>query len=109
MRECLDKLQPLLTAIGAALDESAWFPSPRPTGASRSDAGRDAVTMRRPKAGLGVFETMLVTRGNVPRLAEHLERLSASVRDLYSEALPDGLERRIRARARTCADRAGSE
>jgi len=105
MRECLDKLQPLLTAIGAALDESAWSPSPRPADASRSDAGRDAVTMRRPEAGLGVFETMLVTRGNVPRLAEHLERLSASVRDLYSAALPDGLERRIRARARTCTGR----
>jgi para-aminobenzoate synthetase/4-amino-4-deoxychorismate lyase len=105
MRECLDKLQPLLTAIGAALDESAWSPSPRPTGASRSDAGRDAVTMRRPAAGLGVFETMFVTGGHVPRLAEHLERLSASVRDLYCSALPDGLERRIRARARMCAGR----
>ncbi|AVH54531.1 MULTISPECIES: aminodeoxychorismate synthase component I [Streptomyces] len=111
MRECLDKLQPLLTAVGAALDESALDdptrqPGPRRVGTARPAVGRDdAVTTRRPQAGLGVFETMLVTRGNVPHLAAHLGRLSASVRDLYSAALPDGLEHRIRASAGTCAGR----
>jgi para-aminobenzoate synthetase / 4-amino-4-deoxychorismate lyase len=106
MRECLDKLQPLLTAVGAALDEPACPPGPRLAGTSRPAAeGDHAVTARRPKLGLGVFETMLVTRGNVPRLAAHLERLSASVRDLYSAALPDGLADRIRATARTCPGR----
>jgi anthranilate synthase/aminodeoxychorismate synthase-like glutamine amidotransferase len=131
MRECLDKLQPLLTAIGAELDEPeldepelnepeldgpARAAGPDPAGATRSATGRPAagdtatgrdgaVPMRRPRAGLGVFETMLVTAGEVSRLAAHLERLSASVRDLYSAALPGGLEQRIRASARTCAGR----
>jgi para-aminobenzoate synthetase / 4-amino-4-deoxychorismate lyase len=108
MRECLDKLQPLLTAVGAALDEPApdQAPGPRPADTSRPAAGRDdAAITRRPEAGPGVFETMLVTGGKVSRLTAHLERLSASVRDLYSASLPDGLERRIRARARACAGR----
>jgi para-aminobenzoate synthetase/4-amino-4-deoxychorismate lyase len=103
MRECLDKLEPLLTAVGAGLDEPAPSPGSRRAGTSRPAAGREPVTARRPEARLGVFETMLVTGGNIPHLAAHLERLSASVRDLYSLALPDGLERRVRARARTCA------
>jgi para-aminobenzoate synthetase/4-amino-4-deoxychorismate lyase len=107
MRECLDKLQPLLTAVGAELGERPLDEPARPPGSRTAPAGgrEDVVTPRRPRAGLGVFETMLVTAGEVPRLAAHLDRLSASVRDLYSAALPHGLERRVRARARTCPDR----
>jgi hypothetical protein len=64
VRECLDKLQPLLTAVGAALGEPACPPGPRPAGISRPTAeGDHAVTAHRPEAGLGVFETMLVTGG----------------------------------------------
>ncbi|HEY1700475.1 MAG TPA: chorismate-binding protein [Trebonia sp.] len=110
MRECLHKLQPLLTAIGAELDEPALgepapSPSPRPDGTANPAAGYDAVPARRPEASRGVFETMLVTGGDVPRLASHLDRLNTSLRDLYSAPLPDGIEHRIRAKARTCAGR----
>jgi para-aminobenzoate synthetase/4-amino-4-deoxychorismate lyase len=114
MRECLHKLRPLLTAIGAELDEPA-LDQPARSARSRPDdtahpaaghaAERAAVPARRPEASCGVFETMLVTGGDVPYLASHLGRLSASLRELYSAAPPDGIEHRIRARARTCAGR----
>jgi anthranilate synthase/aminodeoxychorismate synthase-like glutamine amidotransferase len=108
MRECLDKLQPLLAAVDAALDEAAPDGPDRPPGpcadhpAARGD---ETAPTRRPQPGLGVFETMLVTGGEIPHLATHLERLSASVRDLYSADLPDGIEQRVRASARTQAGR----
>jgi anthranilate synthase/aminodeoxychorismate synthase-like glutamine amidotransferase len=109
MRECLDKLQPLLTAVGAGLDGPglavpALDDPARPAVPDAAGTARPAA-VRRPRADLGVFETMLVTAGEVPRLAAHLERLTASVRDLYSAALPDDLEQRIRASARTCPGR----
>jgi para-aminobenzoate synthetase / 4-amino-4-deoxychorismate lyase len=116
MREVLHKLQPLLTAIGAELDEVALSqPCPPPgqrqavtatLAAEGQGAGREGgAAARRPDVGLGVYETMLVTGGNIPHLAAHLERLSGSVAELYSAALPAGLEDRIRSMARTHAAR----
>ena len=38
---------------------------------------------RRPDPGAGVFDTLLVQAGEPVALAAHLERLAASVRELY--------------------------
>jgi para-aminobenzoate synthetase/4-amino-4-deoxychorismate lyase len=42
-------------------------------------------------ASKGVFETLLVRDGRIQALALHLDRLRASVGELYGLALPDGL------------------
>ena len=117
MREVLHKLQPLLTAIGAELGEpgldelapdapgqrQAVTATPAAEGQGAEREGGAAT--RRPDGNLGVFETMLVTGGSIPRLGAHLKRLSGSVAELYSAALPDGLEDRIRSMARAYAGR----
>lgn len=50
----------------------------------------------RPDPGRGVFTTVLVRDGVPVDLPAHLERLRASVRELYGQALPGGLEREVR-------------
>jgi para-aminobenzoate synthetase / 4-amino-4-deoxychorismate lyase len=79
--ECLHKASPLVTAAGARLtEELADEPDP-------PDPGLVAA---------GVFESILVVRGAVVRLAGHLARLDRSCRELFGLGLPDGLVGRIR-------------
>jgi para-aminobenzoate synthetase/4-amino-4-deoxychorismate lyase len=53
----------------------------------------------RPDPAAGVFETVLVEGRKPVELGAHLDRLAASVRELYDEALPAGLDARARAAA----------
>jgi para-aminobenzoate synthetase/4-amino-4-deoxychorismate lyase len=79
--ECLHKAAPLVTAAGARLtDELADEPG-------SPDPGLVAA---------GVFESVLVTHGELVRLAGHLARLDRSCRELFGLGLPDGLMTRIR-------------
>jgi para-aminobenzoate synthetase / 4-amino-4-deoxychorismate lyase len=79
--ECLIKAAPLLTAIGARLADAPATDS--------TDANPLATLMPRPSAG--VFTSLGVTDGQTRGLADHLERLAASVRDLYQKDLPASL------------------
>jgi anthranilate/para-aminobenzoate synthase component I len=78
-RECITKARPLIAAAGAELADGdepeaplRWAPTRRP----------------RPDPARGVFETVLVVDGEPVLLDEHLERLAASVAELYGEELP---------------------
>jgi para-aminobenzoate synthetase/4-amino-4-deoxychorismate lyase len=61
---------------------------------------------RRPDPALGVFETLLVRDGEAQRLDAHLARLAGSLAELYGRALPEDLDARTRALARTASGRA---
>ena len=61
---------------------------------------------RRPDPALGVFSTLLVVDGEPQRLDAHLARLAGSLSELYGRALPEDLETRVRALARTGRGRA---
>jgi para-aminobenzoate synthetase/4-amino-4-deoxychorismate lyase len=52
-----------------------------------------------PDRAQGVFETMLVRRGQIHALDRHLERLAHSLGALYGTRLPPGLPRRLRRHA----------
>jgi para-aminobenzoate synthetase/4-amino-4-deoxychorismate lyase len=52
-----------------------------------------------PDLSQGVFETLLVRDGRLQSLPRHLERMAASVGQLYGLALPDHLEPTVRGRA----------
>jgi para-aminobenzoate synthetase/4-amino-4-deoxychorismate lyase len=52
-----------------------------------------------PDRAQGVFETMLVRRGQVHALDRHLERLAHSLGALYGTRLPAGLPQRLRRHA----------
>jgi para-aminobenzoate synthetase/4-amino-4-deoxychorismate lyase len=80
--ECLIKATPLLTAMGARLDQGAPLPSPQPL----------------PRPSAGVFTSLLVSDGQTVGLARHLARLEASVRDLYGKDLPVSLRVDLQAR-----------
>jgi para-aminobenzoate synthetase/4-amino-4-deoxychorismate lyase len=56
---------------------------------------------RRPDPALGVFSTLLVVDGEPQKLDAHLARLAGSLRELYGRALPEDVETRVRALART--------
>ncbi len=92
--ECATKAAPLLAAIGARMADAAEVaaaPVPLRLGAR---------PVRRPDAREGVFETMLVRDGEPVRLDAHLERLAASVRELYADELAgDARERGFAAAA----------
>ena len=52
-----------------------------------------------PDRSQGVFETLLVRDGRVQALQRHLDRMAASVDELYGLALPDRLPETVRGRA----------
>jgi para-aminobenzoate synthetase/4-amino-4-deoxychorismate lyase len=74
--ECLQKAAPLIAAAGSSFDHELVDEQSAP----------DAALL----AG-GVFESILVLRGKIIRLAAHLARLDRSCRELYSQGLPDDL------------------
>jgi para-aminobenzoate synthetase/4-amino-4-deoxychorismate lyase len=99
--ECLIKATPLLAALGARLDAS---PPAKPSPAAKSGpptrsdpagsagtADANALAVLTPRPSAGVFSSLLVTDGQTRGLADHLARLSSSVRDLYAKDLPASL------------------
>ena len=81
--ECLHKAAPLVAAAGAELDPML-ADEPEPPAAELLAAG--------------VFESVLVERGLIVRLAGHLARLDRSCRELYGAGLPADLADRLRRR-----------
>jgi para-aminobenzoate synthetase/4-amino-4-deoxychorismate lyase len=79
--ECLIKATPLLTALGARLDQ----------GAPPKDTAGQGLTALLPRPAAGVFTSLLVTDGETRGLADHLARLESSVRALYGKELPASL------------------
>ncbi len=57
--------------------------------------------MTRPDVSRGVFATLLVRDGRVQALSAHLDRLAASVSELYSTTLPHGVRDEILSTARS--------
>lgn len=55
----------------------------------------DRAAARRPDPTLGVFETLLARDGRIQALTAHLDRLAASVSELYGALLPNGLADRL--------------
>jgi para-aminobenzoate synthetase/4-amino-4-deoxychorismate lyase len=80
-RECLAKARPLIEAVGATLDEPH---DPRPWSPLAAPPSRRP----RPDPASGVFETLLAVDGEPVLLEEHLDRLRASVAELYGAELP---------------------
>jgi para-aminobenzoate synthetase/4-amino-4-deoxychorismate lyase len=89
-RECMTKARPLIAAAGGRLDAVEQRAKPLPTAPYRGP---------RPEPALGVFETLLALDGEPLHLDAHLQRLAASVRELYGRELPPGLADEIRAAA----------
>ena len=88
--ECFQKAAPLITAAGSVFDHEL--------------VDEPAV----PEPGLlaaGVFESILVVRGKIIRLAPHLARLDRSCRELYGQGIPDDLASAAYELARLHADR----
>ncbi len=57
-------------------------------------------TLPPPDRARGLFETLLVLDGEPVEVGAHLERLAASLRELFGADLPAGLADRVRERAR---------
>ena len=74
--ECLHKAAPLVAAAGSTFDHEL---------AAKPVAADPAMLAS------GVFESILVTRGKIIRLAAHLARLDRSCRELYGYGIPDDL------------------
>jgi para-aminobenzoate synthetase/4-amino-4-deoxychorismate lyase len=74
--ECLHKAAPLVAAAGAMLDHELAI----------KPAAADPALL-----ASGVFESILVTRGKIIRLAAHLARLDRSCRELYGHGISDDL------------------
>jgi para-aminobenzoate synthetase / 4-amino-4-deoxychorismate lyase len=74
--ECLHKAAPLIAATGSVLDPELVTEPPMPDPALLAH---------------GVFESILVIRGKIIRLAAHLARLDRSCRELYGHGVPDDL------------------
>ena len=91
--ECLHKAEPLARAAGSALVAGLH--------------DRPAPVPPELLAG-GVFESILAQHGRPLRLADHLARLSRSVRELYDVDLPDDLPARVTAAAQERAGEARS-
>jgi len=92
--ELVTKALPLLDAIGAP---PAAFIDARSHPVPTRRLGPFPVS--RPDSRQGVFEALLVEDGRVVRLQAHLERLGASVRELYGIDLPDSVTARVNSTA----------
>jgi para-aminobenzoate synthetase/4-amino-4-deoxychorismate lyase len=74
--ECFHKAAPLVAAAGSVVDQELVDELATP---------EDALL------AYGVFESILVVRGRIIRLAAHLARLDRSCRELYGQGIPDDL------------------
>jgi anthranilate/para-aminobenzoate synthase component I/branched-subunit amino acid aminotransferase/4-amino-4-deoxychorismate lyase len=77
--ECLHKAAPLVAAAGSSFDH---------------ELVRKPVDVDPSVAAAGVFESILVRRGKIIRLAAHLARLDRSCRELFGHGIPDDLASR---------------
>jgi para-aminobenzoate synthetase/4-amino-4-deoxychorismate lyase len=113
-REAAAKAAPLLAAVGAppppATKTSDVFVADAGGGGGgaprRATKTSDVFVARRgprpvprPDPAAGVYETMLVERGEVALVDEHLARLARSMRTLYGLLLPDDLRERAQGAA----------
>ena len=93
--ECLIKATPLLTAIGARLEDPAAATAAAPVAATASTLHRqaddDEYGALRPHPAAGIFSSLVVTGGVTHGLDAHLARLAASVHALYGKDLPGSL------------------
>jgi len=87
--ECLHKAAPLVAAAGSALNHDIVG----------EPAGVDPALI-----AYGIFESILVRRGKIIRLAAHLARLDRSCRELYGHGIPDDLAAAAYQLARDYAD-----
>jgi para-aminobenzoate synthetase/4-amino-4-deoxychorismate lyase len=87
--ECLQKAAPLVAAAGSVIDQALVGEA----------AAHDPDLLAH-----GVFESILVRRGKVIRLAAHLARLDRSCRELYRHGVPDDLAGAAHQLARLHAD-----
>ncbi len=87
--ECLHKAAPLVAAAGSVLDQKLVNEPPM----------TDPAVL-----AYGVFESILVIRGKIIRLAAHLARLDRSCRELYGHGVPDDLASAAYQLARVGAD-----
>jgi len=87
--ECLHKAIPLVAAAGSVLDHQLVDEL----------AASDPALL-----ASGVFESILVTRGKIIRLAAHLARLDRSCRELYGHGIPDDLAGAVHELAKLHAD-----
>jgi para-aminobenzoate synthetase / 4-amino-4-deoxychorismate lyase len=87
--ECLHKAAPLITAAGSVFDHELVEQPTKPDPALLA---------------AGVFESILVRRGKIIRLAGHLARLDRSCRELYGAGTPDDLASAAYELARVHAD-----
>ena len=96
-REAAAKAAPLLAAIGAQPP-----PNLKPTlkGSDPLYVRRGPRPVPRPDPGAGIYETVLVERGEPLHVEAHLARLAASLRSLYRLPPPDGIGARVAAAAR---------
>jgi para-aminobenzoate synthetase/4-amino-4-deoxychorismate lyase len=74
--ECLHKAAPLVAAAGSIFDH---------------ELVAEPVAANPAPLASGVFESILVRRGKIIRLAAHLARLDRSCRELYGQGIPDDL------------------
>ena len=92
--ECLDKVRPLVEAVGSTLAPPAFNgATPLPP-----------VRLPRPDPALGVFETVLVVDGEPVEFEAHFARLARSARELYGLTLEADMERRAREAGAACAE-----
>jgi para-aminobenzoate synthetase/4-amino-4-deoxychorismate lyase len=87
--ECLHKAAPLVAAAESVLDQGLSNEPPPPDPALLA---------------YGIFESILVIRGKIIRLAAHLARLDRSCRELYGRGVPDDLAGAAHQLARDHAD-----
>jgi para-aminobenzoate synthetase / 4-amino-4-deoxychorismate lyase len=87
--ECLQKAAPLVAAAGSVIDQALVG---------------EAAAHEEDLLAHGVFESILVRRGKVIRLAAHLARLDRSCRELYRYGVPDDLASAAHQLARLHAD-----
>jgi para-aminobenzoate synthetase/4-amino-4-deoxychorismate lyase len=92
LEECLVKARPVVAAAGGRV-RAPDAPAPRSAVAGPQRALDGAAD--RPDPALGVFSTVLVRDARAVYLDAHVERLRASVEQLYGQALPGGIERRL--------------
>ncbi len=116
-REAAAKAAPLLAAIGAEppptaeplplrsappsrAPDSATSSPPAASGPAPAYVRRGPRPVPRPDPAAGLYETVLVERGEPRHLRDHLARLAASLRALYGRPLPGELASRAAAAAR---------
>jgi para-aminobenzoate synthetase / 4-amino-4-deoxychorismate lyase len=114
LEEAFDKAAGPIAAIGGELVRSVDVPAGSSPGCLPE---RALLHGSRPDPALGVFETVLVLDGVPVALEQHLDRLAASVQQLYGAALPPTVlagaraaaaQTRERSRLRVLADPAGA-